>query len=125
MNKNISKNNRTEILNFRVSKNEKRMIEDKSYIEYDTLAPYLRDCAQWTIVNKVDKRRSKIHRKFTSARLGERQLGGLRLQPMIFRLSFYKHYPKYKNGEINKKEFSRLCSLSYPTIYKYLSILED
>lgn len=36
---------------------------------------------------------------------------------------FYKHYPKYKNGEINKKEFSRLCALSYPTIYKYLSIV--
>lgn len=38
---------------------------------------------------------------------------------------FYKHYPKYKNGEINKKEFSRLCSLSYPTIYKYLDIIEQ
>lgn len=37
---------------------------------------------------------------------------------------FYKHYPKYKKGDINKKEFSRLCSLSYPTIYKYLNILE-
>lgn len=37
---------------------------------------------------------------------------------------FYKHYPKYKNGEISKKDFSRLCSLSYPTIYKYLHILE-
>ena len=37
---------------------------------------------------------------------------------------FYKHYPKYKQGEINKKEFSRLCNLSYPTIYKYLSIIE-
>lgn len=37
---------------------------------------------------------------------------------------FYKHYPKYKKGEINKKEFSRLCNLSYPTIYKYLGILE-
>lgn len=37
---------------------------------------------------------------------------------------FYKHYPKYKKGEINKKEFSRLCCLSYPTIYKYLSIVE-
>ena len=37
---------------------------------------------------------------------------------------FYKHYPKYKNGEINKMEFSRLCSLSYPTIYKYLHIIE-
>lgn len=37
---------------------------------------------------------------------------------------FYKHYPKYKKGEINKKELSRLCSLSYPTIYKYLNIIE-
>ena len=37
---------------------------------------------------------------------------------------FYKHYPKYKKGDINKKEFSRLCDLSYPTIYKYLSIVE-
>lgn len=32
---------------------------------------------------------------------------------------FYKHYPKYKKGELNKKELSRLCSLSYPTVYKY------
>ena len=38
---------------------------------------------------------------------------------------FYKHYPKYKCGDINKKEFSRLCSLSYPTIYKYLQIVEN
>ena len=38
---------------------------------------------------------------------------------------FYKHYPKYKKGEINKAEFARLCSLSYPTIYKYLKLVED
>ena len=37
---------------------------------------------------------------------------------------FFKHYPKYQKGEINKKEFSRLCNLSYPTIYKYLKIME-
>ena len=37
---------------------------------------------------------------------------------------FYKYYPKFKNGEINKKEFSRLCNISYPTIYKYLKIIE-
>lgn len=36
---------------------------------------------------------------------------------------FYRHYPKYQKGEINKKEFSRLCDLSYPTIYKYLHIV--
>lgn len=38
---------------------------------------------------------------------------------------FYKHYPKYKKGEINKKEFSRICGLSYPTIYKYIRIVEN
>ena len=38
---------------------------------------------------------------------------------------FYKHYPKYKKGELSKKDLSRLCSLSYPTIYKYLHIVED
>lgn len=37
---------------------------------------------------------------------------------------FYKHYPKYKKGEINKKELSRICNLSYPTVYKYLHIIE-
>lgn len=38
---------------------------------------------------------------------------------------FYKYYPMYQKGKINKKEFSRLCSLSYPTIYKYLKIVEQ
>lgn len=38
---------------------------------------------------------------------------------------FYKHYPKYRQGEINKAEFSRICGLSYPTIYKYIGIVEN
>lgn len=37
---------------------------------------------------------------------------------------FYKHYQKYKSGSLNKMELSRLCSLSYPTIYKYIRIVE-
>jgi DNA invertase Pin-like site-specific DNA recombinase len=37
--------------------------------------------------------------------------------------AFYKHYPMYKEGKISKKEYARLCGLSYPTIYKYLSIV--
>ena len=41
----MSGSNRTEILNFRVTKEEKQQIEDKALIKYDTLAPYLRDCA--------------------------------------------------------------------------------
>ena len=38
---------------------------------------------------------------------------------------FYKYYPRFKSGEITKKELSRLCELSYPTIYKYLAMVEQ
>lgn len=38
---------------------------------------------------------------------------------------FYKHYPKYKSGELTKKDLSRLCEISYPTVYKYLAIIEE
>lgn len=37
--------NRIEILNFRVTKDEKQKIESLANIKYDSLAPYLRDCA--------------------------------------------------------------------------------
>lgn len=37
---------------------------------------------------------------------------------------FFKHYPMFKSSVINKKEFSRLCHLSYPTIYKYIGLVE-
>lgn len=37
---------------------------------------------------------------------------------------FLKHYPKYKNGDLSKRDLSRLCGVSYPTVYKYLNILE-
>ncbi len=37
---------------------------------------------------------------------------------------FYKHYPQYKEGRLNKAEFARVCGLSYPTIYKYLELVE-
>jgi len=37
---------------------------------------------------------------------------------------FYKHYPQYKAGKLNKAELARVCELSYPTVFKYLSIVE-
>lgn len=37
---------------------------------------------------------------------------------------FYKHYPKYRQGQLSKKDLSRLCELSYPTVYKYLKLIE-
>lgn len=36
---------------------------------------------------------------------------------------FYKHYPAYVAGQINVSEFSRLCGLSRPTVYKYIKMI--
>ena len=37
---------------------------------------------------------------------------------------FYKHYPAFTSGSINISELARICSLSRPTIYKYLKMLQ-
>lgn len=37
---------------------------------------------------------------------------------------FTKHYPLYKAGKLNKMELSKVCGLSYPTIFKYLALVE-
>ena len=40
--------------------------------------------------------------------------------PMVF----YKYYPRFKSGNINLSEFSRLCGMTRVTIYKYLKLAE-
>lgn len=37
---------------------------------------------------------------------------------------FFKYYPEYKNGTKTKLELKALCGLSYPTILKYIDIVE-
>ena len=36
---------------------------------------------------------------------------------------FFKHYPSFVSGKMNVSELARICSLSRPTIYKYLKII--
>lgn len=38
---------------------------------------------------------------------------------------FMQYYPKYKSGILNKLAFSKVTGLSYPTIYKYIAIVEN
>lgn len=38
---------------------------------------------------------------------------------------FYKYYPMYKSGKLNKVEFSKLPGLSRSSIYKYIDIVEN
>ena len=37
---------------------------------------------------------------------------------------FLKHYPSYKNGQLNVSELARVCDLSRTTTYKYIGLLE-
>ena len=37
---------------------------------------------------------------------------------------FYRHYPAYKNGQLNISELARVCDLSRTTMYKYIEVIE-
>ena len=38
--------------------------------------------------------------------------------------AFYRHYPAYKNGQLNVSELARVCDLSRTTVYKYIQAIE-
>lgn len=38
---------------------------------------------------------------------------------------FYRHYPSYVSGGLNKAELARVCDLSRPTVDKYLKMLGE
>lgn len=38
---------------------------------------------------------------------------------------FYKYYPMYKSGQLNKVEFIKITGLSRSSIYKYIEIVEN
>ena len=38
--------------------------------------------------------------------------------------SFYRHYPAYKNGQLNVSELARVCGISRTTAYKYEKLIE-
>ncbi len=38
---------------------------------------------------------------------------------------FYRHYPAYKNNQLNISELAKVCGMSRTTIYKYIDIIEN
>lgn len=38
---------------------------------------------------------------------------------------FYRHYPAYKNGQLNISELARVCEMSRTTVYKYIKFLKS
>ena len=59
-----------------------------------------------------------------NAKAKGRQIGRRPLQKEDIPAVFYRHYPAYAAGKMNKSELARVCNVSRPTVYEYLEMFE-
>ena len=68
--------------------------------------------------------RSRVRSGMANAKAKGKQIGRPQATKDSIPAIFLRHYPAYKNGQLNITELSRVCDLSRTTIYKYISLLE-
>ena len=59
-----------------------------------------------------------------NARAKGRQIGRPQVSKDDIPAVFLRHYPAYKNGQLNISELARVCNISRTTAYKYIGLLE-
>ena len=67
--------------------------------------------------------RERVRSGMANAKAKGSPIGRPRLTKDSIPPLFYKHYPAYAAGRINKADLARLCRVSRNTIYKYLEIV--
>ena len=68
--------------------------------------------------------RERVRSGMANAKAKGKQIGRPQTTKDSLPAIFLRHYPAYKNGQLNITELSRVCDLSRTTIYKYISLLE-
>ena len=68
--------------------------------------------------------RSRVRSGMENARAKGRQIGRLQLTADDVPSGFLRHYPAYKNKQLNVSELARVCDISRTTAYKYIGLLE-
>ncbi len=68
--------------------------------------------------------RQRVRSGMANARAKGKQIGRPQITRDNIPAIFLRHYPAYKNGQLNITELSRVCDLSRTTVYKYISLLE-
>ena len=68
--------------------------------------------------------RSRVRSGMANAKAKGKQIGRPQITADSIPAIFLRHYPAYKNGQLNVSELARVCDLSRTTVYKYLSLLE-
>lgn len=69
--------------------------------------------------------RSRVRSGMANAKAKGKRIGRPQLQKENVPASFIRHYPAFKNGDLNISELARVCDLSRTTVYKYLSLIES
>ena len=67
--------------------------------------------------------RARVKSGMENAKAKGKKIGRPRTTEHNIPAIFYRHYPAYTAGKMNISELARVCGLSRPTVYKYLSIL--
>lgn len=68
---------------------------------------------------------SRIKSGLDNARSKGKKIGRPELSIENLPVKFIKHYPKYKNKELNITEYADLINCSRPTVYKYIKMYES
>ena len=68
--------------------------------------------------------RERVRSGMANARAKGRPIGRPQITVDDIPAIFLRHYPAYKNKQLNISELARVCDLSRTTIYKYISLLE-
>ena len=67
--------------------------------------------------------RARVRSGMENARVKGKLIGRPRTTKDDIPPAFYRHYPSFAAGQMNVSELARVCMLSRPTVYKYLSII--
>ena len=69
--------------------------------------------------------RSRVRSGMANAKAKGKHIGRLQITADSIPAIFPRHYPAFKNGQLNVSELTRVCDLSRTTVYKYCALLEE
>ena len=69
--------------------------------------------------------RERVRSGMANAKAKGKQIGRPQTTKDSIPAIFLRHYPAFKNGQLNVSELARVCDLSRTTVYKYLSLLDE
>lgn len=68
--------------------------------------------------------RARVRSGMANAKAKGKQIGRKPISKSELPPAFIKHYAAYINGTMNLSELARICSISRPTAYKYIRMME-